>query len=103
MCRWPSGWMAAREVGGAPLDWLRIVVRFVVSAIVLMVVSLLLPGFRPLGFLSALMAAVVIAALGWVIESLLGRGVSPYGRGIVGFIVSALVIWAAQFMVPGMP
>lgn len=27
---------------------------------------------------------------------------SPYRRGIVGFIVSALVIWAAQFIVPGM-
>lgn len=84
------------------MDWVRVAVRFIVSAVVLMVVSFLLPGFRTLGFLSALMAAVVIAALGWIVESLLGRGVSPYGRGIVGFVVSAIVIWAAQFVVPGM-
>lgn len=84
------------------VDWVRIIMRFVVSALVLMVVSFLLPGFRAMGFLSALMAAVVIAVLGWVIESLLGRGVSPYGRGIVGFLVSAIVIYAAQFLVPGM-
>lgn len=84
------------------MDWVRVAVRFIVSALVLMVVSFLLPGFRTLGFLSALMAAVVIAVLGWIVESLMGRGVSPYGRGVVGFIVSAIVIWAAQFVVPGM-
>ncbi|NLG68809.1 MAG: phage holin family protein, partial [Firmicutes bacterium] len=36
------------------------------------------------------------------VETVLGRNVSPYGRGLVGFIVSAVVIWAAQFLVPGM-
>jgi hypothetical protein len=45
---------------------------------------------------------VVIAVLGWVVESLLGKNVSPYGRGVVGFFVSALIIWVAQFIVPGM-
>lgn len=84
------------------MDWVKTGVRFIVSAIVLMVVSFLVPGFRTMGFLSALLAAVVIAALGWIVESLMGRGVSPYSRGIVGFIVSAIVIWAAQFFVPGM-
>lgn len=84
------------------MNWIRVAVRFIVSALVLMLVGFLLPGFAPLGFLNALLAAVVISALGWVVESVLGRGVSPYGRGIVGFIVSAIVIWAAQFFVPGM-
>jgi len=45
---------------------------------------------------------VVIAALGWVVESVMGRKVSPFGRGIVGFLIAALVIWATQFFVPGM-
>lgn len=53
-------------------------------------------------FFHALFAAVVIAVLGWVVESLLGKNVSPYGRGVVGFIVSAVTIWIAQFIVPGM-
>lgn len=44
----------------------------------------------------------MIAALGWVVESLLGKTVSPYSRGVVGFLVSAVIIWAAQFIVPGM-
>ncbi|OUM94894.1 MAG: hypothetical protein BAA04_03810 [Firmicutes bacterium ZCTH02-B6] len=84
------------------MDFLGTVIRFVVSALVLMFVGFLVPGFAPLGFLNALLAAIVIAALGWVIEATLGRRVSPFGRGLVGFIISALVIWATQFFVPGM-
>ncbi len=84
------------------MDWMGAVVRFIVSALVLMLVGSLLPGFKALSFFHALFAAVVIAVLGWVVESLLGRNVSPYGRGVVGFLVSAVIIWAAQFIVPGM-
>ncbi|WP_018130773.1 phage holin family protein [Effusibacillus pohliae] len=78
------------------------VVRFVVSAIVLLVVGYLVPGFGRLTFFSAILAAIVIAALGWVIERLFGREVSPFGRGISGFIASAVVIYIAQWFVPGM-
>jgi uncharacterized membrane protein YvlD (DUF360 family) len=84
------------------LDWMGAVVRFIVSALVLMLVGFLLPGFRTLTFFNALFAAVVISVLGWVAESLLGKNVSPYGRGVVGFIVSAITIWVAQYIVPGM-
>ncbi len=84
------------------LDWMGAVVRFIVSALVLMLVGFLLPGFKALSFFHALFAAVVIAVLGWGVESLLGKNVSPYGRGVVGFIVSAITIWIAQFIVPGM-
>lgn len=84
------------------MDWMGAVVRFIVSALVLMLVGFFLPGFKSLTFFHALFAAIVIAAMGWVIESLFGQNISPYGRGIVGFIVSALTIWVAQFIVPGM-
>lgn len=88
--------------GVTGMDWLGAVVRFVVSALVLMLVGLIVPGFGTLGFWQALLAAVVIAAIGWVVESIFGTNISPYGRGIVGFLVSAAVIWAAQFFVPDM-
>lgn len=78
-----------------------VIVRFIVSALVLMLVGFILPGFKTMSFFHALFAAVVIAALGWVVESLLGKTVSPYSRGVVGFLVSAVIIWAAQFIVPG--
>lgn len=62
----------------------------------------LLPGFHIVGFLNALIAAVVIAIVGWIAESLFGHRVSQYRRGIIGFIVSAVVIYVAQFVVPTM-
>ena len=83
-------------------DWVRHLVRFIVSALVLMFIGLLVPGFSTLSFINALIAAAVITAIGYIIEALLGRGVSPYGRGIVGFLVSAAVIYLAQFIVPTM-
>ncbi|SEN78222.1 phage holin family protein [Paenibacillus sp. OV219] len=77
------------------------VVRFVVSAIVLMIVGYIVPQFSVGGFWSALFLALVIAALGWIIEGIFGKRVTPFGRGIVGFLCSVLVIWLAQFIVGG--
>ncbi|WP_281885217.1 phage holin family protein [Paenibacillus sp. YYML68] len=76
-------------------------VRFIVSAIMLLVVSWIVPGFSVGGFWSAFFLALVIAIGAWVIEGAFGKRITPFGRGIVGFIVSALVIWASQFIVGG--
>ncbi len=78
------------------------IVRFIVSALVLMFVGFLVPGFSVMNFWSALVAAVVISVLGWAIEALFGRNLSPYGRGLVGFISGAVVLYLSQLFVPGM-
>ncbi|NLV22149.1 MAG: phage holin family protein [Syntrophomonadaceae bacterium] len=78
----------------------RTIVRFVVSAIVLLLISYLLPGIKVSGFLGALLAAVVIAILGYLVELVLGENVSPRSRGIVGFVVAAVVIYLAQYIIP---
>lgn len=81
---------------------LGLIVRFIVSAVVLMLISFILPGFAQLGFGQALIAAVVIALLGFIVESFLGRRISPQNRGLIGFVTSAVIIYAAQLVVPGM-
>lgn len=83
------------------MNFLGHVVRFVVSAIVLLIVGWLVPNFTVGGFWSALLLALIIALFGWVIEGIFGKKVTPFGRGIVGFLASALVIWLAQFVVGG--
>ena len=77
-----------------------ILVRFVVSAAVLLLVGSLLPGISVAGFTGALIAAAVIAVLGYVVELVLGENISPRSRGIVGFITAAVVIYLAQFIIP---
>ena len=78
------------------------IVRFVVSALVLLFVGFIVPGFRIAGFINALIAAVAIAAIGFVAEALLGKRVSPQNRGIVGFVTAAVVIYGGQFIIPTM-
>ena len=82
------------------MNWLGVVVRFVVSALVLMVVGWLLPGITVAGFTGALIAAVVIAALGYLVELILGERISPRSRGLVGFVTAAVVIYLAQYIIP---
>lgn len=76
------------------------IIRFLISAIVLLVVSWLIPGFSVAGFTGAVIAALVIALLGWVVEKLLGNKVTPRSRGLVGFISAAVVIYLSQYLVP---
>ncbi|CAA7599388.1 Mycobacterial 4 TMS phage holin, superfamily IV [Acididesulfobacillus acetoxydans] len=81
---------------------LGVIVRFVVSAVVLLLVSYIVPGLRVAGFVGAIIAAVVIAALGWVVELAFGRTkISRAWRGAIGFITAAVVIYVSQFIVPG--
>ncbi len=76
------------------------IVRFVVSALVLLLVGFLLPGISVAGFTGALIAAIVIALLGYAAEAILGERISPRNRGFVGFITAAVVIYLAQFIIP---
>lgn len=76
------------------------IVRFVVSAVVLLLIGYLLPGITVAGFTGALLAAIVIAIIGYGVEMLLGDKVSPRSRGIVGFLTSVVVIYLAQFVIP---
>ncbi len=80
---------------------IRAVIRFIVSALVLLIVSWLVPGLSIAGFTGAIVAAAVIAALGWVAEKLLGKTATPQSRGLIGFIAAAVVIYLAQYIVPG--
>jgi len=82
------------------VNWLGAVVRFVVSALVLLLVGWLLPGIKVAGFVGALIAAVVIAVLGYLVELILGDRISPRSRGLVGFVTAAVVIYVAQFIIP---
>jgi putative membrane protein len=81
-------------------SWIGIIVRFVVSAIVLMLVAYFIPGIKVSGFVGALIAALVIAGIGYLIEMAFGDRISPRSRGIVGFITAAVVIYLAQFIIP---
>jgi putative membrane protein len=79
------------------------VIRFVVAAIVLWVTSYLVAGFNIRGgIVPLLIAALVISGADFLVEKLFRMDASPFGNGIKGFLVSVIILYFAQYFVPGM-
>ncbi|SHJ91721.1 4 TMS phage holin, superfamily IV [Clostridium cavendishii DSM 21758] len=85
--------------GGGFLNW---VIRLVVAMVILAIASFLTPGFSINGLWSFLVAAVIITALDYLVESFMGVDASPIGKGIKGFLIAAIILYVAQFIVPSM-
>ncbi len=76
--------------------------RMIIMAIILAIVSVLTPGFTISGIWSFVIAAIVISLLDYLIETLMKVDASPFGKGLKGFVVSVIIIYVAQFLVPNM-
>lgn len=85
--------------GKSILGWLG---RLVLIAVILGIVSFLTPGFSINGLWSFLLAALVISVLDYLVESFMGVDASPFGRGIKGFVIAAVILYLTQFFVPNM-
>ncbi len=77
------------------------IIRLVVSAIVLGITAALTPGFTISGIWPLLFASVALAALDYLALKLLGVNATPFGRGISGFILAAVIIYVTQFFIAG--
>lgn len=91
--------MKKNSHGNGLLHWLG---RLVFVAIILAITSFLTPGFTISGLWSFLLAAVIISVLDYLVESLMGVDASPFGKGLKGFVISAIIIYLTQFLVPYM-
>lgn len=78
-----------------------LIIRFIVAAIVLMVTAFFTPGYAVAGFWTALIQAAVIVGLDYIIQAVTGMDASPFGRGLTGFLISAVIIYITQYVVPG--
>ena len=76
--------------------------RLAIIAVVLAIVSFVTPGFTIAGFWSFIIAAVVISLLDYLVEVVMKVDASPFGKGLKGFILAAVILWVAQFIVPNM-
>jgi putative membrane protein len=78
-----------------------ILIRILMTMLVLAIAAFLTPRFSISGIVPLLIAAVVISVLDYLIESLTGFDATPFGRGITGFIISAIIIYATGYLVSG--
>lgn len=82
--------------------WGSLILRVILSAIVLSIAAFFTPGFTINGIWAVLLAAAVISIIDYMIQRFTPLHASPFGRGFTGFIVSAIVLYATQFLVPNM-
>ena len=84
-------------------DWNigEILIRILVTAIVVGIAAFLTPGFSINNLWSLILAAVVIALLDYLVQKFTGINATPFGRGMTGFIVAAIILYATKFIVPG--
>lgn len=78
-----------------------ILIRLLVTAIVVGIAAFLTPGFTIDSLWSLLLSAVVIAVLDYLVQRFTGVSATPFGRGITGFIVAAIILYATKFIVTG--
>lgn len=76
--------------------------RLVIIMIILGITSFFTPGFSINGLWSYLLAAVIITVLDYLVESIMGIDASPFGKGIKGFLIAAVILYLTQFLVPSM-
>ena len=75
--------------------------RFVVAAIILGITAFFTPGFSINSIWSLGIAAIVLTVMDYLIVKFTGLHASPFGKGFVGFALSAVVLYATQFFVAG--
>lgn len=80
----------------------RLVIKIVVSAIAIAIAAFFTPGMSNEGGIwSLLIAAVIIGLLDWLISRFTEVDASPFGRGIVGFLVAAGILFLTGMIVEG--
>lgn len=84
---------------GSILGWIG---RLILVAVILGITSFFTPGFSVNGLWSYLLAAVVITVLDYLVETFMGVDASPFGKGVKGFVIAAVILYLAQFLVPNM-
>lgn len=77
------------------------IIRVLVTAIVVAIAAYFTPGFTIDGIWSLLLASIVIGVLDHLIQKFAGINASPFGRGLSGFLVAALILYVTKFIIPG--
>ncbi len=88
------------EANGISTAW-QIIGRLIAAAVVLAITAFFTPGFAINNIWSLAIAAVVLTVLDYLIIKFTGLHASPFGKGFVGFALSAIILYATQFFVAG--
>ena len=75
--------------------------RLITAAIVLAITAFFTPGFQISNIWALAAAAVVLTVIDYLITRFTGLHASSFGKGFVGFVLSAVVLYVTQYLVAG--
>lgn len=78
-----------------------IIGRLITAAIVLAITAFFTPGFSINNIWSLAIAAIVLTIMDYLITKFTGLHASPFGKGIVGFVLAVITLYVTQFFVAG--
>lgn len=79
----------------------QMVIKYIAATAIFFMTIIFSTSFRFISFPLVLVASFIMITLDYMISTITNIHDSPIGRGIVGFISAVLVIYAAQFFLPG--
>ena len=79
----------------------QIIGRLVTAAVVLAITAFFTPGFQINNIWSLAAAAIVLTVIDYLITKFTGLHASSFGKGFVGFVLSAVVLYVTQYFVAG--
>ena len=79
----------------------QIVGRLIAAAIVLAITAFFTPGFSINNIWALALAAVILTAMDYLITRFTSLHASPFGKGFVGFVLAAAILYLTQFFVAG--
>ena len=79
----------------------QVILRFVTSAIILAITAFFTPGFAINNILALALAAVVLTVIDYLLATFTGLHASAFGKGFVGFVLAAVVLYVTKFFVAG--
>ncbi len=79
----------------------QIIGRLVTAGVVLAITAFFTPGFQINGFWALAAAAVVLTIIDYLVTRFTGLHASSFGKGFVGFVLSAVVLYVTQYFVAG--
>ncbi len=89
-----------RTETGSSTIW-QIIGRLVASAVILAITAFFTPGFTINNFWALAIAAIVLTVIDYLVTKFTGFNASPFGKGFVGFVLAAIVLYITQFFVAG--
>ena len=81
--------------------FVQVILRFITSAVILAITAFFTPGFTISNIWALSLAAVVLTVIDFLLIKFTGLHASAFGKGFVGFILAAVVLYVTQFFVAG--